>query len=256
VVLEKTDAAWRLRAPLDFPADTGAVQSLLASLQSLSVGETLTQRPESHELYQVDDPSGVRVKVWDKGNDAPADWIFGKAAPDNSHVYLRVPGKPEVYLASGLHPEDLKRPLTQWRERRILRLEAEENIVKVEVKQGKASFVVQKSSDAWTVDGKPADSDKTQRFVDALHAANAQDFIDPPESSDLKKFGLDPPAALFLVTTTSGKTLELRAGKPADSQQIPVQRAGEPVLFWLPEHTWNEINPSPKTLLAAEPGTK
>lgn len=239
VVLEKTDGAWRLRQPLDAAADEGAVHSLLAGLKTITLEETLTRRAETYGRYQVDDSSGIRVTADGKGE--RAEWIFGKAAPDMGHIYLRLPGQPDVFLAAGPRREDLERSLAQWRDRRVLDLAPAEDIVQAEARLGKKRFALARSSDSWTMDGKAADPERADRFIAALRELSADGFIDPPESEDLRKWGLDAPQAVYRIKTAAGRVLELKAGKPDAAGRVPLRRDGQTSLFWVPDYRWEEL---------------
>ncbi len=252
VLLEKREKGWRMKEPVDFPADEEAVRAFVSSLSALSFGETLTQRPETHAQYQVDEASAVSVRAWAAGAQDPVALLFGKGAPDFTHVYVRVPGKNEVYLAQGLRRYELEKPVRDWRDRRIASWQADDAVVRLTVEKGRGAYVLQKDSDTWTLGGRAADKDKMDRLLSELRALSAEDFIDPPQSSDLKSYGLNTPALKVTVETASGKKIELRFGKKDAAQdRYPLQRDGEPVLFWVPAYVWAAFPATSQELIAA-----
>lgn len=250
VLLEKQGDSWRVKEPVDFPADEEAVKAFAASLRSLAFGEALTQRPESHAQYQVDEAGAAAVRAWAAGGQEPVALLFGKGAPDFTHVYVRAPGKNEVYLAQGVRRYELEKPVRDWRDRRIASWQADDAVVRLNVEKGRAAYVLQKDSDTWTVEGRAADNDKADRLLSELRALSAEDFIDPPASSDLKAYGLNAPSLRVIVETASGKRIELRFGKKnPDQDRYPLQRDQEPVLFWVPAYAWDAFPAAPKDLL-------
>jgi hypothetical protein len=240
IVLEKKDDAWHVREPVDFPADKDAVNGLVESLRTLSVGDRLTQRPEKHAAFEVTESSGIRVQVTG-AKTGPVGLIVGKMASDYTHVYVRRPETPDVYLASGLRRSDLEKPVTQWRDRRVASLGAAE-VIGLEVRRKKDAFVLQKSSETWTINGKPADNQRVDPVISQLRTLSADEFVDPPASQDLKAWGLEPPSEALVIRLAQGDPQELRLGKKdPKSERVIVQRAGEDTLFWVFPYVFNEL---------------
>jgi len=237
VVLEKTGDQWNIARPLPFPADRDGARFIVDGLVAFAVGERLSDRADSHGVYGVDDSSGVTVRVHGEGEKDPVSLVFGKMAPDETHLYVRPAGKNDVYLASGLRRTDLDKPADQWRDRRLLRLGEGESITRLTVTRGKSTIDFVKTSDTWKVNGWPADNNKADNVMLQLRNFYAEGFIDPPEAVDLKKWGLDKPALSFSIVTSSQTQAEFRVGaKDGALARRPAQRAGQDILYWAPEH--------------------
>lgn len=248
VTLEKSGELWNLTAPLHAPADQEAVVQFLASLKSLDLGAVLTERAETHSAYDVDDFKGAKISVFGEGRSL--EIIAGKEARDRLHTYVRLPPRPEVYLASGLRRADLDRALPQWRDRRVLPLAAGHEIQSVQVTRDKTSFFLAKSSDGWTVDGRPADFSKTQHFLSSLRTLSARDFVDPPDSQDLKKYGLDRPIQTMKVRSSAGEEFNVKAGRPTSTDPvIYLWREGNVALCQFPAHAWPPLAIAAQELL-------
>jgi len=248
-VFEKTDSGWRLREPLEFPAEEGAVGALLEGIGALAADEAVSKRAESHGLYEVTDEAGTRVGAWAPGApsddpgrplaaaaDKPVEWILGKPTPDGGGIYLRLPGHDEVYRATGLTRETVRQPLNNWRDRRVLSIQAEDEIREIRLGGLGAHFNLAKSSDLWTVDGRPARRDLAERVANELRYAAAEEFVDPPAALDLKTWGLTGLTPTIVLKLTSGKSVTLRFGKkelPGSAARVVVQREGEPTLYWV-----------------------
>ena len=227
---EYTNDHWRLRQPLDFPADDGAVASLLAGLRGMTGGDVLTRRAESHGLYDVTDAAGVRVSLWAPGAKEPLEWILGKTSADGNHAYLRLPKSDAVFLVGGWTREGIEPNLNAWREKRILTASSEE-IVEVKAEPRGGAFTLSKDSDGWTVNGRPALAEKVTAFLEALRELTAEDFIDPPLAGAQSPRS---PTLRLTVRYASGRSETLRVGpeNPKTKRAI-VQRDGCESLFSL-----------------------
>jgi hypothetical protein len=221
----------------------------LAAVRSLIPGDALTDRTESHPLYDVTEASGVTVTVWGDKAQKPAAWLFGKMAPDYVHIYVRDPRSATVYLAEGVQKNDLEKPLRQWRERRIFVNPKQENIDRVEYVNGPANYDLVRSSNQWTLNGKPVETQIVENLISTLRVFSADDFIDPPESLDLKKFGLDNSKDHLAVTWGSGETTTIFPGKKDPAQnRLSLRRNDEPVFFWIPADAWENFSSAFKSL--------
>jgi hypothetical protein len=250
IVLEKWETGWRLREPVDYPANEESVEELLNGLRKLSVGNAVTHREETHHLYHLTESSAVAVRVWGGGKEEAAAWLIGKNSPEFTHVYLRFPGRPDVYLARGLMRHSVEKDAAHWRDHRVFRLDDEEEIVRLSVQKAGSSYTLEKSSVAWTVGGKNADEQKVRDLLFNVRSFRADAFVDPPESDDLRSLGLAAPRDRLALATRSGKSVTLSIGhKRSTENRLAVRRDEEPVLLWISDYHWDQIPAKPAELL-------
>jgi hypothetical protein len=252
MLAEKQDGRWMVVEPVRYPADETTIKEYLGGLRDLQIGERLTRREESHVNYELTTGSATRVRVWGEAGGKSAEWLFGKGAPDRLHVYIRRPDNPDVHLASGVRAYELRKPLAQWRDKRILRLADGDAIARVTHWQDGETYIIEKSSAAWTVNGEPADQAKAAEFAAKLRAFSASDFIDPPAAADRAAYGLDDPNRTLQVTLAAGEEITLEFGDKDESDRVAVSRAGEETLFWVPDWRMSDIPEDPAGLRAAQ----
>jgi hypothetical protein len=198
----------------------------------------------------------VLVRVAGKESGDKAEFLFGKMAPDFAHIYMRLPPSPAVHLAAGMRRADLDRPVQQWRDRRLVVLGPSEEIDAVRSSAPTGAFELRKSSDGWLADGRAADRVKADTLVTRFQNFGADDFIDPPASLDLAKWGLVKPSRVISLVTSKGRTVDLRFGADdASARRTPVQRGAEDVLFWVPDYAFEDFPKSAKDLLPDTTGT-
>lgn len=237
---------WRLRQPMDFPADEGAVASFLAGLRGITGGDVLTRRAESHGLYDVTDAAGVRVSLWGPGAKEPLEWVLGKTSSDGNHAYVRLPTTDAVYRVGGWTRDGIDLNLNAWREKRLLTASSED-IVEVKAEPRGGAFALIKDSDAWTVNGRPASTEKVVPFLAALRELMADDFIDPPLAAGQAP---RPPTLRLTVRYASGRSETLRVGpENPKTQRVLVQRDGCDSLFSLPAFHFSPERFQAKTYL-------
>jgi hypothetical protein len=252
VTLENVDDQWRITAPLDVPANEGVVVNFLASLRNLTLEEVLSRRSESHALFQTDELSGVHVALWAPDAKEPLTWVIGKDSPSGGHVYVRTGNSNDVHLAAGISRSQAEAGLKMWREPRVLPLAADAVIHSVRVRGAKGTFLVERSSPSWTINGKPADGEKIDRWTTSLRFLTAEEFVDPPESLGPLSTGLDSPETEITLTLESGMSHVLRFGKPEKNETawVLLRRDTDPHLMWVFSRPIDWLTATEKDLLA------
>lgn len=223
---------WMIREPIAFPADEGAVVSALAALRNLTPEHLATRRAETHGVYRVGDGEGLWLRVWGPGDSEPRAWILGKESADGVHVFVRHPSSSEVYLASGFSRDGVEPSTAAWRDKRVLPLPAGDDIVALSAEGGRTPFLLVKTSDAWSVNGRPASSEKVQELLNALRYLATESFIDPPDAAARR-----PALARALrvqVRLASGATHSLRLGATEEKGRVLIEREGLATLFLVP----------------------
>jgi hypothetical protein len=252
LTLEKSGAFWRLTEPVQGPADEDAVRELTEALKDLQLHETVTSRPDSHGQYELD-ARAAKVQLWAAGAKDPWTMAVGKTAGRTDWSYVRLGEKPEVRLASGLRREAVDRRLAGWRQRRLILVPAGEDIHRVSVVRGKTRFVLEKSSDAWTVNGKPADGVRAAEFVSALRTLEAEDLSDPSSPAEAAKtHGFTAASTAFDVSISSAAPVAFTVGKKDSQGRFPLHKEGDPVVYLIAEYRWSPLEKEAKDFLPSK----
>jgi len=124
VELKKESGVWKVvLSSGSAVAEPMRLTSFLSSLEGIKLEDVISDSPAQAPLFEVTDTSGTHVTVWDSQGKTLADGLFGKQAPDFTHLYFRFADRPQVYLASGLfrgelnpgRPEDWKKEKAEKR---------------------------------------------------------------------------------------------------------------------------------------------
>lgn len=240
VMLEKGKIGWTVSGigPA-VRADAGAVRVLLDGLAVFRVGESVSADSGRHRLFEVDDSSGTRVTV-STGTTVLADLILGKGTPDSGEVYLRWPGKPEVYLASGLAPADVKKEPKWWRSREVVTLDTGE-LNSVTLTGPKGTVALERSSSTWRVNGRPGKAETVERLLGSAARVYADDVLVVSDPRPAAHFGLARPWLTVTLKTKLGSEVILKVGTKSGGSYY-VARADEPAVWLLSETVVNTLN--------------
>ena len=251
LTLRRESGQWKVglaSAPF-YAADADLVRPLLSGLEGLQLEDEISDRADRAADYDVTVETGIRVRLLDVRQAGLAEGLFGKQAPDFSHIYFRYADKPNVYLARGLIKGDLGRlDVNYWRSRQLIDIPETkiQNIV-IEGKGFKTEFV-RVSTDVWTLNGKPIDPASANSLVGALAHLRADDFVDPAADPT---FTYDSLTFARVGIKGEGASVELRLGaSDAKSKRYPVSVGQDAGLAWLSESSAKAILKKPSDLKA------
>src|SRR5215813_4742985 len=99
--LKKENAGWTVTDPAKpndkRPADEQQINAALDAYKELKVDELISDKPERHAEYELDDSKSLKVKIVSQG--APSvDLLVGKPTKSGG-VYLREPKSSSVFAA-------------------------------------------------------------------------------------------------------------------------------------------------------------
>jgi len=117
--LSKTDGHWRLEQPISYPADDGAVGSLLRSLTGLKAERRLSDDEVDRAAYGLDAPT-MRV-VMTTGDGVRHELSVGGESPLGSNRAVTT-DQPGVVLCAGRFTSELNKDLDQWRSHDVVEI--------------------------------------------------------------------------------------------------------------------------------------
>lgn len=190
VILEKNIADWSVKdGEKSFSADGAKVQGLLREFAEMKVARVAATKSEKWNDFHVDDSAGVVVRLYD-GNGKLADFIVGKFSFKQSQnpyqrqpdifSYVRTYGENVVYSVKGMLSMNIKGDAMSYRNTMIVRLNKSDVSKLVMSYPADSSFVLQKNSSGWTVNGQPADSMAVEKYLGQIAYTRGQDFVDKP----------------------------------------------------------------------------
>lgn len=102
-----------------YRGDAARIRGAIGTLVSLPKGVVVSRNAENQREYRVDDPTGLHVRLFGKGDAALADLVIGNSGPDLNGTYLRLAGSDEVLLVSRPLLGVFSPAAKDWRQRRF-----------------------------------------------------------------------------------------------------------------------------------------
>lgn len=240
---EKSETAWTLAAPdgRSYRADPEKIKSLLEALKDLQLDQEISDRPDRAADFEITADSGLRVAL-QSGGRTIADGIFGKQAPDFSHIYFKFPDSPIVYLAGGVILGELGGvDLNDWRDHGLVAF-GDTQIDGIVIENAGDKIDLERSSSTWSMNGRPIDPSPVYGLVGSLAHLKADDFVNPASTPTV---AFEQLKSATITVKAAGQTRVLRLGKEdKPSRRFPV--AVDPQsLVWLSEYKVQSLLPKP-----------
>jgi hypothetical protein len=242
VHLKKTASGWKVagEANRNYPIEEDRIKTLLSGLRDVRLEDEISSRADRAADFDVTPASGTAVRLLDPKGTTLAEGLFGKQAPDFTHIYFRFPNRSNVYLARGMIRGELGgTAVNDWRSRQLITIpEAKIQGVLIEGK-GFKTDLVRASTDTWTMNGKRIDPAPVNSLIGTLAHLRADDFVDPGAYPDLTFEGL---TFAKLTVKSPEATAEIRLGsQDPKTKRYPVSISKDAGLAWLPDYTVDSL---------------
>jgi hypothetical protein len=194
---DRVNGSWLLTKPISYPAQSAAIETLVAALQKLAPAkispEELHGHTNSDAEFGFDNPQTTLVIV--AGDKSWQLKVGNKTAPGDQ-VYLRVVGADGVFVSDAGWLKYLPRSATDWRSTALV--EAGQNDFDSIILTNGAT-IVELHRDAtdrlWRMT-RPlqarANNDLINGALQQLQAAQVTQFVTDDTNADLTSFGLQP----------------------------------------------------------------
>jgi len=248
--LKKEGETYRVTAPVAYAADAGNAKAVWEGLGKMDVSDLVTDQPSKQSEFQVDDKDGVRV-VAKHDAQVLADLIVGKSV--GAGTMVRLPGKNEIWQASGINRFTFDKPASDWRDKSITTFAAgDAQKLDVATKDGaklslKKTGTKEGSEDKWQVVDSTVKIDKLDNatangVISALASWKANDFAD---GAKLTEAGLEPPALTVTVGLKDGKSVSVLLGAKKGEDELYAKKSDAPQIFLVKKYNVERINKTP-----------
>lgn len=230
LAVERDDGGWRLTDPLKDTADAPTTDGLARTVAGLSFSETalapvaLAGAPEITVVVAAQDGRTLQAEL-------------GPEMPDGTR-WARRQGSLKAGVLEAGSLSDLTRQAAEYRDRRVLTVEADE-ILAIRIVDGASSLrVARKEGDStWSVREEPggspvaASAAKVDELIDRLRWLRAERFDDPAPGADARVVELEGKQGslgrIEVDREPHDKLLRLRSSwRPGASLSVPAERVG------------------------------
>jgi hypothetical protein len=204
--------AWYLaKDDKEYPASSDKIDRLLEELPGLYALDLASEKIEKHPTFEVDELTGIEVKVYTTGSKPATELIIGKAAPGYQNAFVRFAGKNEVYRSSRNIKSLVGFSFRDYRTKQPWTFEpttATSITVRNPAGAGEA-LVFNRADDLWkTADGANANQNELTTLVQKLSELRVNDFIDDAAE---RETGLEGAETHLVVEAPEG-TFNLTVG--------------------------------------------
>ena len=243
VVVKKDSGGWTMTSPRATRADDDRVDSLIGTLTSLTIDQTLTGVSDQEKAQFGLAPPAVTLTVRSAGKE-PATLLVGEKAPMGSGQYAARPdGK--VLLVSGGLDSVLTADATSLRYRKVIGVDTWK-VARFSIEEGSERLALARDGDRWKMEAPaafPADSTRVQNLWLDIQGAEAEEFAaESPGAADLQRFGLDRPQITLSVEAKEGATpVRIAFGAPDPNGPAYARRSDMESIMKVPRATLDKL---------------
>jgi Domain of unknown function (DUF4340) len=236
IQIKKDGEEWRMTQPVSVAADSSEVESLLRSLGSAEVDQTVVENPAGLGDFGLDKPR-LTLSVVPQGAAAPLSLLLGNKTPDGGGVYAKVPPRARVFtVASYIESSFDKKPF-DLRDRSVLHLKRDGvRTIQVDGPEGGYALArdekgvwrftrpVATQAGRWAVDG----------FLGTLEGLR-MGSVAAEDAKDLAAFGLAKPARSVSLGLADGSSRRLEIGSSPSEGKVHAREASRSLVAVVPK---------------------
>lgn len=225
VVVSKSASGWQLGGAAPAPAAASEVEGLIASLEGLEAGDTVSESPSDVKQYGLD-PARLKATLVLEDQVKPLVLLLGGKSFDNASVYAQRPGEKKVFVIPAFLAGGLEKKPFDLRDRDLLHVERDK-VKKIEVTGPEGPFTLEKQGQDWALT-QPLRTAAGRWPVDGLLGTLEglrMESVAAEEAGDLAPFGLDKPARTVKLTLEDGSARQLEIGSSPAPQKFHAREA-------------------------------
>jgi hypothetical protein len=209
LVMEKEAGKWKVNTATGkkVAATSSSVKGALNSLMSVKPSRLVAKDDSKWKDYQVDS-AGTRVEVFE-GGEKTLDLVVGRFNMEGQRqfsTYVRLFDEPEVYSAANFMGASLSTNSASYRNQQLARF-TRDSVYQVTFEYPDSAFTLSKTDGKWLLDGQPADSANTAKYLQGISYLSNRNFAD-----DFNPIGSPLYSVTYLVK--SGNPLKMEGYMP------------------------------------------
>jgi hypothetical protein len=248
--LRRSGDNWTVASPVEAPADSATVESILSSLSTLTIDRVVDDAPAALDQYGLDTP---RVDVSFATADGTHRLLLGNTTPTSSGVYARIDDNPRLVLIASYLESTFDRTTFDLRDRRVLDV-ARDTVERISIAPRSGPAIeLRRDGVNWRLSAPieaRADFSPADGLLSRLTTAQMRSIVkegDVPTPAELRSWGLDTPQLTATVTTGSS-TATIALGREHDAMSVYARDLARPMIFTVDSSLLTDLRKDPGDL--------
>jgi hypothetical protein len=217
--LAKENGNWQLVSPVGTKADETEASGIANALGQLEIVRVIDENPTDLKDYGLAAPR-IEVEFKASGDKDYRRLFIGEKSPTGSDLFAKRNDDKRVFLVPAYQETTLNRSTFELRDKTLLKFEREK-VDGIDLNAGSQTVQLAKDNAEWKI-ARPlqvrADYGAVEGLIGRLQTAAMKSIAaDKATPADLKKYGLDKPAASVDVKIGSAKATLLVGSKAEDN---------------------------------------
>jgi hypothetical protein len=217
ISVERTNGGWRLTQPVEYPAQAGEIEKLLAALEQLTPAHVISEQ-ELKAFPHAEQDYGFTARQFSLTLDGETQIAIGSRTATGDQVFLQVAGENKVYVVDAALLDLLPQLVDGWRDPSLVDFSrvvfdsvvVSNNALKVLEVQRNATNQLWRM--IWPISTR-ADSGKVEAALRGLQNLRAAQFVSDDAKPDLEPYGLQTPELSLAFRQDTNTVLLLEFGK-------------------------------------------
>jgi len=250
--LKKDGPLWKVEAPVKDRADSGAMSSLLTSVELLRSESTIDNEGKGVTKDQLKDfgLTDTQTKLTLTVDGKPVELLFGKDTAIENRVYVMLEGSKSVEVVANTLRNDISKKTDEFRDKKLTDLSLSQ-IKKAVFKSAAGEIEVEKNNEHWSL-ARPlkarGDDSKIGDTISQALTARVESFV--PDTTKLGEYGLEQPKGTITLTVDQPQTLSI-GGNPKDEkdkEKVYARLSTRDAVVLLPKAIGELLNVKPNDL--------
>jgi len=239
--LKKSGTDWQIVSPVAAKPDNTEVSGVTSNLSSLEMQSVVDDNPPDLKEYGLAQP---RVQVTFKAGGQEHALLIGQKTPPGSDLYAKRASDKKVFLIASYLDSTFNRKTFDLRDKTAIRVDPTK-LDALEIVTPERTMRFAKANNEWQMTAPSAgraDFSAVESLTGRL-AGLQMKSITAAEAADVKKYGLDKPAATVRIGTGSAQATLQVGGKAEDG--VYARDMSRPTIFTIDPTLLDDLKKDP-----------
>ena len=244
--LKKDKDGWRLIEPLSIAAADSEVSGITSALSQLEIVRVVDDKPANLNDYGLASPR-IEVDFKAAGDKDFRRLLIGQKSPTGGNLFAKRNAEDRVFLIPAFQEQTFNRRTFDLRDKAVLRFERDK-VDRIAIDAGGKTLEMAKTGSDWRLT-KPlqaaSDYSAVEGLLGRVLSAQMKSIVSENATpADLKKYGLDKPAATVSLGLGSASAALQLGGKAADGS-LYAKDSSKPLVMTVDAALADELKKGP-----------